>query len=129
MTNTSGIWLFLRPQEDLKVFVTGSGLDVFVPAFIWPETPEFTEIDKTTLITDLRITKKLFIRNNENCEDTRNYKYSGKCKYARIRIFLPIHITSAMIIERLLDQVFILYCRLHCKRVSRILQKDRKHIK
>ena len=65
MKKQSAIWMFLRPQSDLKVFVVDRGLDIFVPVFIWPEHLPSIEIDQNMMVTDMRITKNILIKNNE----------------------------------------------------------------
>ena len=77
MKKQSGIWLFLRPQKDLYVFVLEPGMDIFVPIFIWPNYLASTKLDQDMMIADMRVTKKVLIDNHENCEGSESYRYAG----------------------------------------------------
>ena len=76
MKKLSAIWIALRPQTDLKVFVVEPGLDIFVPVFIWPKHIPSMEVHKNMMMIDMRVTKNVF-KNHENCETNENYKYAG----------------------------------------------------
>ena len=77
MKKQSAIWMSLRPQTDLKVFVLETGMDIFVPVFIWPKHIPSIEVHQNMMTTDMRVTKNVFIKNQENCETKENYRYAG----------------------------------------------------
>ena len=69
--------MHLLPQKDLKVFVLDHGMDIFVPVFIWPTPIKSIEINQNTLLMDMRITKNIFIKNDQKCESKEDYVYTG----------------------------------------------------
>ena len=69
--------MHLLPQKDLKVFVLDHGMDIFVPVFIWPTPIKSIEINQNTLLMDMRVTKNIFIKNDQKCEDKDDYVYTG----------------------------------------------------
>ena len=77
MTRTSFIWLNLLIQKDLKVFLMDHRMDIFVPVFVWPEPLASKDINPNLMFYDIRVTKKLLIRNRKNCENKVDYRYSG----------------------------------------------------
>ena len=81
MARRSAIWMLLRPEKDLKLFVVEQGSDIFLPLFIWPESPVSVEINSDIFFNDIRVTKNVLIINNEDCNGKDNYKYSGNDKY------------------------------------------------
>ena len=56
------------------------GSDIFLPLFIWPESPVSVEINADMFFNDIRVTKNVLIRNNEDCNGQDNYKYAGNDK-------------------------------------------------
>ena len=81
MKETSAIWLHLYPQKDIKVFVLEQGMDVFIPVFMWPDPLPSMDINPNTIVNDIRVTRKIFIKNGKNCDNKENYRYSGKRHY------------------------------------------------
>ena len=77
MKDSTSIWMHLLPQKDLKVFVLDHGMDIFVPVFIWPTPIKSIEINQNTLLMDMRITKNIFIKNDQKCESKEDYVYTG----------------------------------------------------
>ena len=75
--------MHLLPQKDLKVFVLDHGMDIFVPVFIWPTPIKSIEINQNTLLMDMRITKNIFIKNDQKCESKEDYVYTGNYVFGR----------------------------------------------
>ena len=99
--------MHLLPQKDLKVFVLDRGMDIFVPVFILPTPIKSIEINQNTLLMDMRVTKNIFIKNDQKCEGNKDYVYTG------IYDFLEdgINITQ---ISNCVAKIVLFYSRLCC---------------
>ena len=62
---------------EFNVYVLGHGLDIFTPIFMWTKPPSYAEITKDAIVSDVKITKNLLIKNRNNCEDYDDKGYSG----------------------------------------------------
>ena len=77
MKDSTSIWMHLLPRKDLKVFVLDRRMDIFVPVFILPTPIKSIEINQNTLLMDIRVTKNIFIKNEQKCESKEDYVYTG----------------------------------------------------
>ena len=77
MKDSTSIWMHLLPRKDLKVFVLDRRMDIFVPVFILPTPIKSIEINQNTLLMDMRVTKNIFIKNEQKCESKEDYVYTG----------------------------------------------------
>ena len=101
--------MHLLPQKDLKVFVLDHGMDIFVPVFIWPTPIKSIEINQNTLLMDMRITKNIFIKNDQKCERKEDYVYTGTYVFLEDGINIDIQISNCVV-----AQIVLFYSRLCC---------------
>ena len=103
--------MHLLPQKDLKVFVLDRGMDIFVPVFIWPTPIESIEINQNTLLMDMRVTKNIFIKNDQKCESKEDYVYTGTYVFLEdgINMSFDIQISNCVV-----AQIVLFYSRLCC---------------
>ena len=108
MKDSTSIWMHLLSQKDLKVFVLDRGMDIFVPVFIWPTPIKSIEINQNTLLMDMRVTKNIFIKNDQKCEGNKDYVYTG------IYDFLEDGINIDTQISNCVAKIVLFYSRLCC---------------
>ena len=75
------MWLNLSLVTQLKLYVIEPGSDVFIPFFTWPRIPPQIIMSNGTSMADIRMTKKMFLRNDNECNNTDGYAYSGIALY------------------------------------------------
>ena len=112
MKDSTSIWMHLLPQKDLKVFVLDHGMDIFVPVFIWPTPIKSIEINQNTLLMDMRVTKNIFIKNDQKCEGKEDYVYTGT--YVFIKDGIYISFMFDIQISNFVAKIVLFYSRLCC---------------
>ena len=121
MKDSTSIWMHLLSQKDLKVFVLDRGMDIFVPVFIWPTPIKSIEINQNTLLMDMRITKNIFIKNDQKCESKEDYVYTGTYVLGRWYKYVILGYCLRFKPQTVLQKSSYLYSRLCCYRVRCIL--------
>ena len=112
MKDSTSIWMHLLPQKDLKVFVLDRGMDIFVPVFIWPTPIKSIEINQNTLLMDMRVTKNIFIKNDQKCEGKEDYVYTGTYVFLKDGIYI-YHLFDIQI-SNFVAKIVLFYSRLCC---------------
>ena len=105
--------MHLLPQKDLKVFVLDRGMDIFVPVFIWPTPIKSIEINQNTLLMDMRVTKNIFIKNDQKCEGKEDYVYTGTYVYLKDGIYISFILFDIQI-SNFVAKIVLFYSRLCC---------------
>ena len=68
MRTTDMIMNFVKSDKELEIFILGHDLDIFIPMFHWNKPLSYAKITKDTLIADVKVTKKVLIKNGRNCK-------------------------------------------------------------
>ena len=77
MKNQDNLWFYLSQEKEINIYVLEDGLDIFIPMFLWNKPLSSARLTKESLVVDVRMTKKLLIKNGKNCGFYEPYRYSG----------------------------------------------------